>query len=267
MATPLGVELLAIVTGPLRMLEPTPKPITLPEVAKAADVEQRVARDMRAWMKQAAPQAQGEEPAERDYFATLKALSKQVDLPARLAVTSLLPDPRTRAEYLAQFDRAQRFLKDVCPRRSYTTLTGQHPAEPSGLELSAFWRAYEAVEDPRVLLRDMREAILVSDQVAVVRQLYPMFYAVMTREALVALAEAKAKGGEDWEPPGWQEEQLEKLLDISRMDPEDMADLQDRLRAADLEDRAETSGQARTVELQDKTADAYQTATQRRALR
>lgn len=260
MATPLGVELLSIVTGPLRMLTST-KPIEPREVVKAADVEGKISRAIRSWLKQEEP-SEGAEPPEREYLGTLQLLSKEVPLETRLQTTSLLP-PDLGVQYNQQFDRTQKFLRDNIPRRSIITLTGQQMVEPSDLELSTFWRAWEAANDPRALLKDMEQGDLVSDQVAVAKQLYPSTYDAMTLAMIAAIMAEKGRD-EEWEPADWQEQQIETLLQISRVSPETMMDLHARLRAADMQDRAES---AKTSPLTDKMADQNQTPTQRVALR
>lgn len=266
MATPLGIELLLIATGPLRLLNPKAKPIRRQEMDGAADFEKSVSRNLRAFLELEKHSTQEEEPEERDYFDTLELVSQDVPLERRMAVCSELPDPMVAGEYSVRFDQLHRFLRDTIPRRSYVTLTGPKSSEPSGCELSAYWRAWEVVEDPRVVLRDMREGILVSDQVTAVKQLYPMVYAVLTMETIRALAEAKSKSKDpDWEPAGWQEQQIETLLQISRLSPDLAAELQARARMNEQTERAKEQGDgfAATRTLSDKPADSLQTPVQR----
>jgi hypothetical protein len=271
-ATPLGIEILSVVTGPLRLLEDNPKPIQPREILKAADLQGRVAREIRDFLKQDDTLPNGDEPREYDYLETNRKVSQAVPLDRRVLVTSLLPKLDLGPSYLQQFDKVQPFLRDTLPRRSITTLTGIQPVEPSDLELSPYWRAWEAVEDPFTVLRDLREGILVSDQVAVLEQIYPAIYAELTKAVLMAMADRKVKDDE-WEPALWQEQQIETVLQVSRLSPELAAELQDRARRAEVAQRQEEAQPSGPVSagtgkgVQDKTVDAYQTSTQRVAYR
>lgn len=256
-----------MVTGPLRILEKNPKPITLKDLHRAVDVEPSIGKAMRAFLDQEKPKPLGEEPEEHDYQETLDLLtaqrSAQEELERRTLITSQLPEPMVAGEYSTFCDKVVGFLARNLPRRNYVTLTGHHQGEPSGCEMSAFWRAWEAIEDPRILLRDMSEGILVSDQVAVAREQYPMLYAVMTQQALLAMADRKAKD-EDYEPAGWQERQIETLLQVSRLSPELAAELQARANRTESAQRAE---ETQPPQVQDKAIDALQTPVQRIANR
>lgn len=266
MATPLGVEIFSVLAGPLRLLEPSPAPLDY-DAAKAAagPFEREVAGEIRALLAQSEDRPQGDEPPEHDYAAMLEAVAKVPPLERRTAVTAGLPDVHLGVEYLAQFDRVYSFLQDAFPRRVVGTLTGDQQVEPSQVELSQFWRVLESIEDPRVLLRDMRQGELCSDQVEMVETLYPNLYAFLCEQILSALAEKKAADN-DWEPAHDVRRQLETILQVSPLDPNLAAQLQARARAADQAHEAakggKDSGGAGAPDLHDSTAQ-LQTPTQR----
>jgi hypothetical protein len=263
MATPLGQELLLIVTGPMRLLLPDPKPIDPADIDKTLEVEPEIQRAITAFVNADKAKPQGDEPVEHDYFGTLAMVSADVPLERSLQVTQLLQPP-LGAEYVMKFKPVHAFLRATLPKLAVTTLTGIQKVEPSALELSPFWRAWETIEDPRVLLRDLQEHILVSDQVEVLKQLFPEVYGLMTKAMLAALAERKTKEP-DWEPTLQQGQQAETLLQISRLSPELAAELQQLATGAERAQQAEDAAPAgpKRGDLRDKSADAYQTSTQR----
>lgn len=279
MATPLGVEIFTVVTGPLRLLEDQPKPIAPGSYERqAADFQEGIERELKAFLDADKPKADGSPPPTRDYFETNRRVSAAAALLGDLgqlpqviarqaALCAQLPDPGLGGQYVMQFHRAIRFLHATLPRRQITTLAGGiQPVEPPSLEMSPFWRAYEAVKDPRVLLRDMREHILISDQTEVTKQLYPEIYATMAGALLNGMAERRARDAK-WEPTIRQAQQIETLLLVSRLDPELAAELQARGAMAEQSERAEEQAQSGGSDPGDKAAQDYQTSTQRVSFR
>jgi hypothetical protein len=273
MATPLGVEIFTVVTGPLRLLEDTPQPIAAGSYEDdAAKFQAEIEAGILAFLKADKPKPNGDPPPDHDYQDVNKRVSKAAaqlgagtSLGPRLAVTAQLPDPMLGVQYNQQFDRTVKFLHGTLPRRTYTTLAGGiQNVEPPSLELSPFWRAYEAILDPRVLLRDLGEHILVSDQTEVTRQNYPQIYALMTGAMLKGMADRKT-ADLDWEPTLRQAQQIETLLLVSRLDPELAAELQERARQAEQAQRSEEQQQSGPggADPGDKAATDYQTSTQR----
>jgi hypothetical protein len=272
MATPLGVEIFSVVTGPLRLMEDNPKPIKPDSYQKeSARFQAEIAKGVRAFLKAPEAKPAGDEPPYFDYFETNRKVSKafaqigqEGTLEARLPITAQLPDPLLGAQYSLQFDKVVAFLQNTLPRRTYTTLGGGiQNAEPPALEMSPFWRAWEVVNDPRVLLRDLGEHILVTDQVEVTKQLYPEIYGEYTKAMLEGMEEQRTASA-DWEPTMGQAQQIEVMLLISRFDPNLAAELQERARQAEVQERTEEKGQpALSDQAASKAVENQQTPTQR----
>src|SRR5215213_6163495 len=101
MATPLGLEIFTVVTGPLRLLDAQPKPIAAGSYqAKSASFQKEIDKTFRAFLKADSPEPDGEPPPEYDYFDTNSRVSRafamladMTALRARLSVTAELPDP------------------------------------------------------------------------------------------------------------------------------------------------------------------------------
>lgn len=279
MATPLGVEVFTVVTGPLRLLEENPKPIKADSYLTAAAAFQAgLEKQIEAFLKAGdkTPPA-GDPPPQHDYFETNRKVSRaaaEVADVGRVAqvlerwgsVCAELPDAGLGAAYAMRFKRTVEFLHATLPRRTFTTLAGGiQPTEPPSLEMSPFWRALEAIEDPRVLMRDMREHVLVSDQVEATKQLYPEIYAVMTGAMLQGMAERRT-ADQGWEPTLRQGQQIETLLLTSRLSPDLAAELQERARLAEQAQRSEEQQGSRSgggsSDPGDRAQD-YQTSTQR----
>jgi hypothetical protein len=87
----------------------------------------------------------------------------------------------------------------------------------------------------------------------------------MTQQMLNAMGERKAKDKE-YEPAGWQEQQIETLLQISRVSPDLAAELQARASQQTTNEDAQEQGPA-GVNVGDKSIDSMQTPVQRQALR
>jgi hypothetical protein len=266
MATPLGVEFFTAVAGPLRLLDPKIKPLGPKDVVKAADVEARIEKELRLFLK-AKSLPEGDEPEMRDYMATLETLSSIDALSTverRSTLTAGLPDPALGLQYLEQCDKVTAYLNEALPRETWPTLTGDKPVEPSLLEQSRFWRAWEIAEDPLVVLRDLREGILVDDQIEVLTALWPLTYQEMIRLLLVAMADA-ASASEKWEVPFEVERQLETFMQISRLSDDLVGQLQGRARAAEQQEQAQSN--VKTAPLGQDAGTQAQTPTQRVANR
>ena len=276
MATPLGVELFTAVAGPLRLLDAKLKPIGPAEKEKAAETTTKIERELRGFLA-GKVREQGEEPPERDYFATLELLASLPvtegpgGLPAygdadrRATLTAEAGDPSLALQYLQQCDKVITFLNEALPRERWATLTGEEAVEPSRLEQSRFWRAWEIAEDPLVVLRDLREGIVVDDQVEVMKKLWPLTYAEMTSKLLDLMSEYKAKNPK-WDVDYSKERQVETFLQISRLDPDLVAQLQSRARAVEANAQRERSAGGGQAGL-DGDAGRLQTSTQRVAQR
>ncbi len=236
MVTPLGAEAFTATAGALLLLDKKPKPLTDKQVIASTAVIERIPRDMRTWLSNERLKPQGEEPAQLDYFDTLKTLSSaaadlhaQIPSPEALAkrqrLIGQLSNHDVGAAYLSQSNRCIDFLNRLMPRAQWATLTGPVPCLPGNIELSRFWRAYEIAGDPLVVIRDLDEGILVSDQVHVLTQLWPELYKEITKAIIMAISDLKARD-DKWDVPFAKERQVETILQVSRVSPDFQAKLQ-----------------------------------------
>lgn len=273
MVTPLGVEAFTATVGSLRLLDDKPRPLTDKQVLASTAVVERIPRDMRTWLSNERLKPQGDEPAQLDYFDTLKALSSaasdihaQSPSPGALAkrqrLIGQLSNHDVGAAYLSQADRCISFLSQLMPRAQWATLAGPVPCLPGNIELSRFWRAYEIAGDPLVVFRDLDEGILVSDQVHVLTQLWPELYREITKAILLAISDLKGRD-DKWDVPFVKERQVETILQISRVSPDFQAKLQAMASGAGQPSQSPKGAGPKTTPLGDKTAESTATDSQR----
>lgn len=224
-ASQLAAEALAAVTGVDLLLDPTPKPVSPAQGEKAIGLPKRWRTMLEAFVEAPGFKDQGDEPAEYDYFETKDRLFAMIP-PSRVEVITAAIDDRELADaYAAVLDRGVAFLRRVFPSATMPSLFGPQPIEPPKLEEAAFWRAWEAVNDPEAIVRDLGEGILVTDEVMAMQACHPNLYDAVQMTILGLLAEHRAKDA-DWDLPLRKQRQVEILLNVSAVSPEFAQELQ-----------------------------------------
>lgn len=210
-ASPLAAEALAAVTGVTPFLERKPRPVTPTQGARAEKLPERSERLLRRFLKGPEFQRQETELPAFDYFEALDMLTQPIDLDAMTALLANMEDHDLMLAFLDVLQRGRAFLEAEIPRVVETRLFGPKNLEPDDYSLARFRRQWQAVNAPEVVLGDLAEGTLVSDQVEALEAVYPALLAAWRQQVQALGAELVAED-EDWAPTWAKEQVLARFL-------------------------------------------------------
>lgn len=237
-----AAEALAAVTGIQVLLDETPKPVGMTQGREAMALPKRLEEELRAFLLQTKHETQKVEFPAIDYMETLAKLSRPIEQSQREALMSEFEDPALALAYVGVLERGVAWLLQQLPRRMRPSFTGDVPVEPAHTEMSLFGRQWQVAADPLQVVRDMREGILVTDQVDALQALFPEVAALIADTTLRLLAKLAAEQGtpeKPWEPDWCVQKGLFTLLQMSPVDPQFAAQLQQGAKKAEANQAAQ----------------------------
>lgn len=257
-----SAEALMAVTGIKRVLEREPQKITAADKHAAAALPREMRRAVSRFLDPDTVPRQVPKMKRFDYAKALDQITKALE-PQHLADLAGMFRPSDAilgAEYLALATRLLGYLQSILPIRTLKTMATTINVDPSDAEIARFRRAYDVVNDPMIVLRDMEYLMLVGDQVNTVATNYPTLYAMMRDRMALGMADELAKK-KHWELPRRKDFQVQVLFQTNMTSPGLFKTLQESFEK--MEKEKTEGGVDGTAAPAEKLARIATTATQR----
>lgn len=194
--------------------------------AQAEALPGQIGKLVRAFLAQAEP-ADPDKLPPFDYHHVRALLDgMETDAPelAR-ALFSAIPDPTFAQDLADAATRLAHMLRAKMPRRVRSTVSGDTPEIPCDTDVARFARTWAVACDPLIVLRDLGEQTISTDQARDLEAYYPDLFALAKRAVVDGLIAVKAKRPR-WELDGPRERALRILLGSPAHDLGLAADLQ-----------------------------------------
>jgi hypothetical protein len=236
-ANVLGEALLAAI-GVDALLSPEPLRVTAETRREAGKLGATIRKDLRRFLTAAEFDRDRPLPAFK-YREALELLTEQLDASHIAEKLGALKDEAEKMALDVAAGAALAYLRQLLPRRARQTSTGPQTVDPNMADLSAFRRAHAVVNRPLLVLEDLNEGALASDQMDAIAAVYPSIYDVIRQEVFLALADIKAKRPR-FELSTKKDKQLQVLLQTRTWNAELARDMQKAF--AEVEAAAQSGG-------------------------
>ena len=155
-----------------------------------------------------------------DYEAVQKLVNKGATVKQATALSEAVDNFRLGTAISADVARITQVMQQLLPQGSRTTTTGDVPVKPAPDQIEEYARSWAVACKPLIVLVDLCEGSLSSDQVKALQNLYPNLYQLVTTVANEVIAKMKVKRGDDWELDDKRDRLLGLLLGKSDGSPD-----------------------------------------------
>lgn len=268
--TPVLPEALAAAVGVTRLLDDTKFRVTVADKSRAEMMPREIRRALGRFVNEDnGPQKIGK-MAPFDYGWALDHLTEAIDpasppdapptintmLAEELAAGFKPEDHDLAGGFLVIAQRNIPYLQSILPIRVEQTQAQKVNYDPSDTEIARFRRAFNVADDPMVVLADLENGTLVSDQIRHLGVLYPDMLALVKAQLGNAMAEALGRK-KSWKLP-WRKERLVQVVyGTDTMSRALQQELQSNFQKPDQQNPAPAPSKATG-----KTASMYQSQTQ-----
>lgn len=191
----IGIECLVAVTG----LYPS-EPVSSGDVKEAQKIPKETASIVRAFFDSDEP-TKVEKAAPVSYLATWRRFHQRQN-DAKISI--LIAEPEVRSAYVAKLNEVRSYLKGQWRPTAIKTILGQKLLPPSISEEARCRDLYAMGNDVRRIVRRLTSSLMMSEEIALVRAVFPEFYAMV---GLYIDAEMHRRSSlrKSWEVPYRQE--------------------------------------------------------------
>ncbi len=142
-----------------------------------------------------------ETPKAFDYKAVAKLLDESDQDQQVAALNAAFPDD-VQDNVMAMATKAAEQLRGKLPRSTYRTTVNVSSNQPPPVALAKFRRAWDVMNDPATLFRNMLQRTVTQDEVEAFEAAYPALYATLLAPGGIldeAIATMKDRRGDKWD--------------------------------------------------------------------